>query len=51
MIRDDLVIVILVVIGFQSVKSVLIGAGVIGPLVWVLECGCEVGLEGSVCVW
>ncbi|XP_061368811.1 vacuolar protein 8-like [Gastrolobium bilobum] len=40
--------VVSVISGFDSYKGVLIGAGVIGPLIRVLECGSESGKVGAV---
>ena len=37
--------VVEVISGFDSYKAVLIGAGVVGPLIRVLECGSEMGKE------
>nr|KYP62994.1 Vacuolar protein 8 [Cajanus cajan] len=39
--------VVSVVVGFDSHKGVLVGAGVIAPLIRVLECGSEVGKVGA----
>ncbi|CAL8145956.1 unnamed protein product [Prunus armeniaca] len=39
--------VVSVISGFGSYKVVLIGAGIIAPLIRVLECGSEVGKEGA----
>ena len=39
--------VVSLVAGFDSYKGVLVGAGVIAPLIRVLECGSEVGKVGA----
>lgn len=39
--------VLSVVAGFDSYKGILIGAGIIAPLIRVLECGNELGKEAS----
>ncbi|KAB1221882.1 Vacuolar protein 8 [Morella rubra] len=40
--------VVSVIAGYDSCKGFLIGAGVIAPLIRVLECGSELGKEGAV---
>ncbi|KAB2626773.1 hypothetical protein D8674_020391 [Pyrus ussuriensis x Pyrus communis] len=37
--------IVSVISGFRSYKFVLIGVGIIAPLIRVLECGSEVGKE------
>ncbi|KDP20878.1 hypothetical protein JCGZ_21349 [Jatropha curcas] len=46
-IQEEAVKVVSLISGFDSCKSVLIGSGVIGPLVRVLESGSELGKEAS----
>ncbi|KAJ8761640.1 hypothetical protein K2173_004416 [Erythroxylum novogranatense] len=46
-IQEEAAKVVAVISGFDSCKSVLIGAGVIGPLIRVLESGTELSKEGA----
>ncbi|KAJ6769736.1 ARM REPEAT SUPERFAMILY PROTEIN [Salix purpurea] len=46
-IQQEAAKVVSVISGFDSYKSVLIGAGVIGPLIRVLESGSEISKEGA----
>ncbi|KAG5234883.1 armadillo/beta-catenin repeat family protein [Salix suchowensis] len=46
-IQQEAAKVVSVISGFDSYKSVLIGAGVIGPLIRVLESGSETSKEGA----
>ncbi|KAJ6738061.1 ARM REPEAT SUPERFAMILY PROTEIN [Salix koriyanagi] len=45
--QQDAVKVVAVISGFDSYKSILIGAGIIGPLIRVLESGSEISKEGA----
>lgn len=46
-IQEESAKAISVIAGFDIYKSALIGAGVISPLIRVLECGSELGKEGA----
>jgi hypothetical protein len=46
-IQQEAAKVVSVISGFDSYKSVLIGAGIIGPLIRVLESGSEISKEGA----
>lgn len=46
-IQEESAKAISVIAGFDMYKSALIGAGVIAPLIRVLECGSELGKEGA----
>ncbi|KAJ7968457.1 U-box domain-containing protein 4 [Quillaja saponaria] len=46
-IREVSVKVVSVIAGFHCYKGVLIGAGIIAPLIRVLECGSDLGKEGA----
>ena len=45
--QQDAVKVVAVISGFDSYKSILIGAGIIGPLIRVLESRSEISKEGA----
>ncbi|KAJ6706973.1 ARM REPEAT SUPERFAMILY PROTEIN [Salix viminalis] len=45
--QQDAVKVVAVISGFDSYRSILIGAGIIGPLIRVLESGSEISKEGA----
>ncbi|XP_011043307.1 PREDICTED: vacuolar protein 8-like [Populus euphratica] len=46
-IQQEAAKVVSVISGFDSYKSVLIGAGIVGPLIRVLESGSEISKEGA----
>lgn len=46
-IQDGSAKIVSLISGFGSYKGVMIGAGVIAPLIRVLECGSEIGKEGA----
>ncbi|KAJ1434800.1 Armadillo-type fold [Sesbania bispinosa] len=46
-IQEESAKVVSVIVGFDSCKGVLIAAGVIAPLIRVLECGSELGKVGA----
>lgn len=46
-IQEEASKVVAIICGFDSSRSVLIGAGIIGPLIRVLESGSELGKEGA----
>lgn len=46
-IQEESAKVVSVIAGFEEYKGLLIGAGIIAPLVRVLECGSELGKEGA----